>query len=46
MTEFQNYLAEPQLKFDLNPFDWWKSREEKYSKIAILAKISYQYQPH
>lgn len=27
MTEFQNYLAEPQLKFDLNPFDWCKSRE-------------------
>lgn len=23
MMEFQNYLAEPQLKFDLNPFDWW-----------------------
>lgn len=38
MTEFQNYLAEPQLKFDLNPFDWWKSREEKYSTIAILTK--------
>lgn len=38
MTEFQNYLAEPQLKFDLNPFDWWKSREEKYPTIAILAK--------
>jgi hypothetical protein len=38
MTEFQNNLAEPQLKFDLNPLDWWKSKEEKYSKIAILTK--------
>lgn len=37
-TEFQNYLAEPQLKFDLNPFDWWKSREDKYPAIGILAK--------
>ncbi|XP_025198891.1 zinc finger BED domain-containing protein 1-like [Melanaphis sacchari] len=37
-TEFQNYLAEPQLKFDLNPFDWWKSREDKYPGIGILAK--------
>lgn len=26
-TQFQNYLAEPQLKYDLNPFDWWKFRE-------------------
>jgi len=38
MTEFQNYLAEPQLKFDLNPFDWWQSRQEKYPTIAMLAK--------
>jgi len=38
MTEFQNYLAEPQLNFDLNPFDWWKSSEEKYPAIGILAK--------
>ncbi|XP_050064486.1 E3 SUMO-protein ligase ZBED1-like [Aphis gossypii] len=37
-TEFQNYLAEPQLKFDLNSFDWWKSREDKYPAIGILAK--------
>ncbi|CAI6371612.1 unnamed protein product [Macrosiphum euphorbiae] len=37
-TEFQNYLAEPQLKFDLNPFDWWKSRVDKYLGIGILAK--------
>lgn len=37
-TEFQNYLAEPQLKFDLNPYDWWKSREDKYPAIGMLAK--------
>lgn len=37
-TEFQYYLAEPELKFDLNPFDWWKSREHKYPAIGILAK--------
>ncbi|KAL4132406.1 hypothetical protein QTP88_009560 [Uroleucon formosanum] len=37
-TEFQNYLAEPQLKFHLNPFDWWKSRENKFPRIGILAK--------
>lgn len=37
-TEFQNYLTEPQLRFDLNPYDWWKSREDKYPTIGILAK--------
>lgn len=37
-TQFQIYAAEPPLRFDLNPYEWWKSRENKYPSIAALAK--------
>lgn len=37
-TQFSGYLAEPQLRFDLNPFEWWKMREIKYPAIAPLAR--------
>lgn len=36
--QFQNYIAEPQLRFDLNAFEWWKFRENKYPALAELAK--------
>jgi len=36
--QFQNYIAEPQLRFDLNSFEWWKLRENKYPALAELAK--------
>jgi hypothetical protein len=37
-SQFEGYLAEPQLRFDMDPYEWWKSREEKYPAIAALAK--------
>lgn len=37
-TQFAGYLSEPQLRFDLNPFEWWKAREEKYPVVAAIAK--------
>lgn len=36
-TEFDTYMAKPQLKFDLNAFEWWKTRRTKYPRIAELA---------
>lgn len=36
--QFQNYMAEPQLRFDLNAFEWWKLKENKYPALAELAK--------
>lgn len=36
--QFQNYIAEPQLRFDLNAFEWWKFRVNKYPALAELAK--------
>jgi len=27
-TQFTRYLSEPQLRFDLNLFEWWRTREE------------------
>ena len=36
--QFQNFISEPQLRFDLNAFEWWKCRENKYPALAELAK--------
>ena len=36
--QFESYLAEPQLRFDLDPFEWWKTRATKYPAIGELAK--------
>jgi len=35
--QFQGYLAESQLRFDFDPFEWWKTHEHKYPAIAKLA---------
>jgi hypothetical protein len=35
--QFQGYIAETQLRFDFDPFEWWKTREHKYPAIAKLA---------
>ncbi|KAL4101082.1 hypothetical protein QTP88_021102 [Uroleucon formosanum] len=35
--QFQGYLAKTQLRFDFDPFEWWKTREHKYPAIAKLA---------
>lgn len=37
IDQFQDYLAETQLRFDFDPFEWWKTREHKYPAIAKLA---------
>jgi len=37
-NQLQIYIAEPPLSFDLNPYECWKSRENKYSTLAALAK--------
>jgi len=37
-TQFQCYLAEPQLRYDFDPFEWWKSNEKKYPLVANAAK--------
>jgi len=37
-NQLQIYIAEPPLRFDLNPYEWWKSRENKCSTLAALAK--------
>lgn len=36
--QFQTYVAEPPLRYDLNPYEWWKSREHQYPALAALAK--------
>jgi len=37
-TQFKGYLSEPQLRFDLNSLEWWRTRENKYTAIAAIAK--------
>lgn len=36
-VQFQNYLAEPQLRFDFDALEWWKTRATKYPLIVVLA---------
>lgn len=36
--QYQHYLAEPQLKFDFDALEWWKTRASKYPLIVALAK--------
>jgi hypothetical protein len=36
--QFQCYLAEPQLRYDFDPFEWWKSHEKKYPLVAKVTK--------
>lgn len=37
-TQFQCYLAEPKLRYDFDPFEWWRSHEKKYPLVAKAAK--------
>lgn len=37
-VQYQNYLGEPLLRYDLCPFEWWKSHEKKYPLLAQIAK--------
>lgn len=37
-VQFQGYLAEPQLRFDLDPFEWWSTRSTKYPIISECAR--------
>ncbi|XP_076662006.1 E3 SUMO-protein ligase ZBED1-like [Halictus rubicundus] len=32
------YISEPQLRFDLDPYEWWKARTHKYPRISKIAK--------
>ncbi|XP_025194334.1 zinc finger BED domain-containing protein 1-like, partial [Melanaphis sacchari] len=36
--QLQGYLAESQLRFDLDPFEWWNTRTIKYPIISECAK--------
>lgn len=36
--EFTRYLSEPQINHNENPSLWWKSRENIYPTVSILAK--------
>lgn len=36
--QFENYIAEPQLRFTLDPKEWWKTRFSKCPVIGDLAK--------
>lgn len=37
-TQFTGYLSELQLRFDLNPLERRRTREDKYPAIAAIAK--------
>ncbi|XP_071579102.1 E3 SUMO-protein ligase ZBED1-like [Temnothorax nylanderi] len=37
-TQWQRYLSEPQLRFDLDPFEWWNIRKDKLPAISYLAR--------
>ncbi|KAE9522596.1 hypothetical protein AGLY_017018 [Aphis glycines] len=37
-TLLDDEIQKPQLRFDLNPLEWWRIREEKYPAIATIAK--------
>lgn len=37
--QYMLYLAEPEIDMNMDPFEWWKSHEQKMPLIARLAKI-------
>lgn len=37
-TQWQRYLSEPQLRFDLDPFEWWNIRKDKFPAVSYLAR--------
>ena len=38
VTEFENYLKEPEIDADFDPLKWWKSREMHYPNLSITVK--------
>lgn len=36
--QFQSYIAESKLRFNINLYEWWKSRENKYAALAALVR--------
>ncbi|XP_061725455.1 E3 SUMO-protein ligase ZBED1-like [Cydia pomonella] len=38
LEQFNTYLAEPQIRFDMDPFQWWKLRAVRYPAVADIAK--------
>ena len=36
--DMQQYIAEPKLRSDLCPFQWWRSRRSQYPLMARLAR--------
>lgn len=37
-TQFEKYLSEPQIGHNLNPLEWWRTREKMYLILATLAR--------
>uniref|UniRef100_H3B362 HAT C-terminal dimerisation domain-containing protein n=1 Tax=Latimeria chalumnae TaxID=7897 RepID=H3B362_LATCH len=37
-TELENYILEPCIPPDQDPFEWWRVNENRYRKLARLAK--------
>lgn len=37
-TQWQRYLSEPQLRFDLDLFEWWNIRKDKFPAVSYLAR--------
>lgn len=37
-TQFEMYLAEPQISHSMNSFEWWATREKRYPALAELAR--------
>ena len=37
-SELDEYLAVPQIPFNLDPFSWWKTNKEKFPVISELAR--------
>jgi len=37
-SQLQAYLTEPQLRFDLDYLEWWKTRADKFPALATLAR--------
>jgi len=37
-TQYHYYQTEPQLRYDFDPFEWWKLHEKKYPLVAQAAK--------
>ena len=36
--QWEEYLAEPAIRFDMDPFEWWRSRKNKYPDLEKIAR--------